>query len=389
MLHVTESLLPPSETFVQSRLAGRRFEPRLVAWSRPTDGLPVPCPHRVVEPWSVPPAVGHRVGEPLGKILRHAHTLGFLYDERPTVVHAHFGTTALRIDRQCALLGIPLVVSFYGFDVGLVPRDAWGRRSYARLFRNASALTAEGPALARQLLALGAPPQKVKLLPLSLPSWALEHPRRAVAWDAPGLELFQVARFVEKKGLDTTLRAMAEARRRGADIRLTLAGDGPLRADLNALIDELKIGPFVKRPGFVRHGDLPDLFAHSHALVQPSRTASNGDTEGGHPTVLLEALAQGLPVLATRHADIPMVVEHGRSGLLVDEDDVDGLAGAMVLLFHARDELARLASQARARVLRRHDPERMTSLRERIYREALRTRAKKRRVKAFKPRSFR
>lgn len=291
----------------------------------------------------------------------------------PTVVHAHFGLAGLRVDRACQVLGTPLIVSFYGFDASSRPNNPEVARRYRQLFQTAAALTAEGPALARQLLALGAPTDRVKLLPLGLPAWALEVPERSISWEAKPLRLLQVARFAEKKGIDTSLRALAAARAKGADAELVLVGSGRLETSIRALIGELGLEDAVTLPGFVPHAELPRLLAEAHAFLQPSRTADDGDTEGGHPTTLLEAQAQQVPVLGTRHADIPMAVRHGVTGWLVAENDHPALADALVALDRDRGRLRRMGEAARPWVLRRHHPDRLIRLRERVYREALRT----------------
>ncbi|MFW6086490.1 MAG: glycosyltransferase [Myxococcota bacterium] len=373
VLHVAQTLLPPSETFIQQRLVGARFRPTAVAWRRDPGGLPVPCPHRILGG-----RARARLPAPLRSAALHAETFALLARMHPSVVHAHFGPAGLRVDRECRLLAIPLVVSFYGFDVGTLPRDSRIVRRYRELFNEAAAVTAEGPALARKLLDLGAPARTVKLLPLGLPEWALAPPHRAVAWDSKPLRLLQVARFAEKKGIDTTLRALALARRRGAQAELVLAGGGPLEAPLRSLIEELRLSDAVSLPGFVPHDELPRLLSEAHLFVQPSRTASDGDTEGGHPTTLLEAQAQEVPVLGTRHADIPMAVQHGTIGWLVAEDDHEALAEGIVALDRDRARLRRMGEAARSWVLRRHHPERLLKLRERIYRNALRTYASRR-----------
>jgi glycosyltransferase involved in cell wall biosynthesis len=126
--------------------------------------------------------------------------------------------------------------------------------------------------------------------------------------------------------------------------------------------------------GFRPYHELPEFLAASHLLVQPSRTAKNGDTEGGHPTTIVEALAQGVPVVGTRHADIPFAVREGETGLLCAEEDVGALAAALETLHRDRDRLVRMSQVARKRTLVRHDPERLRRLRERIYREAARKR---------------
>jgi colanic acid/amylovoran biosynthesis glycosyltransferase len=257
-----------------------------------------------------------------------------------------------------------MVVSFYGFDVGLAS-DPRLRRRYEALFRLAW-LTAEGPFLGRRLRTLGA--SRVCLLPLALPQWCLEAPR--VRPNAPGLCLLQVCRLVPKKGVDIAIQAVARARALGLEVRLAVIGEGPERRSLEMLSDTLRMREFVSFHGAKRYSELREAFARADALVQPSRTTADGDTEGGHPAVVLEAQAQGLPVLATLHADIPMVVQHGKTGLLVPENDAHALADAMRLLLAS--DRARMGVLARARAVRRHEPKKLQRLQERIYRTVLR-----------------
>jgi colanic acid/amylovoran biosynthesis glycosyltransferase len=383
VLHLSETILARTETFIQQRLEGDRFEPVVAGWVRATDGLDVPCPSLILPDRVQRGGSGFasRAARRATRPLVHAHRMldlaSLLVRAAPTVVHAHFGTVGMTVAGVCERLRIPLVVSFYGFDVGSVPRQRGGANPYTRLFSTAAALTAEGPALARSLMALGAPADAVKLLPLGFPASLLAEPTPA-RFDGGAFNLLQIARFVEKKGIDVTLRGLASARRAGVDARLVLIGDGPLRPELEALIDELGVRAAVTLPGFVAHTALEPYFARAHAYVQPSRTAADGDTEGGHPTVILEAQARGIPVLATTHADIPLVVRHGVSGLLGAENDHEALARHIASLAKEPRALAEMGEAARRSALRRHDPGTLRALRERVYREAVRRYRKRR-----------
>ena len=194
--------------------------------------------------------------------------LRLLLGAKPDVVHAHFGTIGAGVAPFCRALGIPLVVSFYGFDLAIDPADLKLQRAYAKMFRHGAVFTAEGPALARRLVELGAPAKRVRLLPLSLPAWAMEPPPPRAPRQAGRLRLFQVARFVEKKGVDLSLAAVAGARARGVDVELTLAGGGPLEEELRALTAELRIEDLVR---FIEimfgNDDLSTLLAGCDALI--------------------------------------------------------------------------------------------------------------------------
>ena len=387
VLHVVQGLLPLSETFIQQQMFGRLFEPYALTWVREKPGLLAPCPSVLIPLRDTPPAWARALGEQGSRLQRKLDIVRVLRDLAPDVVHVHFGPPALRVDRECRALGIPLVVTFYGGE-GV---DAGGRvttignvattsreftidtlkQGYRRLFANASAVMCEGPALARKLMAMGARPGTVKLLPLTLPPWAMREPKRRVAPDARPFRLVQIARFVEKKGIDLSLKALAIARSREPNLKFTLIGDGPIRGELEALVRDLGIGDLVERPGFVPYANLPDYFAASHVLIQPSRTARNGDSEGGAPAALTEAQAQGLPVLATRSDDLPFVMRDGVTGLLADENDAEQIARNILRLAGDPALLARLGGAARSFVLRRHDADRLLRLRERVYLRAM------------------
>lgn len=387
VLHVVQGLLPLSETFIQQQMFGRLFEPYAMTWVREKPGLLAPCPSVKIPLSDTLPGWARALGEQGPRLQRKLDIVRVLCDLAPDVVHVHFGPPALRVDRECRALGIPLVVTFYGGE-GI---DAGGRvttignvattspeftietlkQGYSRLFANAAAVACEGPALARKLMAMGARPSTVKLLPLTLPPWAMREPKRRVLPTARPFHLVQIARFVEKKGIDLTLRALAAARAREPNLKLTLIGDGPLRGEIEGLIRDLRLGDLVEQPGFVPYAELPDYFGRSHALIQPSRTARNGDSEGGAPAALTEAQAQGVPVLATRNDDLPAVMREGVTGLLADENDVDQLARNILRLAGDPALLARLGRAARAFVLRRHDADRLLRMRERIYLRAM------------------
>jgi colanic acid/amylovoran biosynthesis glycosyltransferase len=118
------------------------------------------------------------------------------------------------------------------------------------------------------------------------------------------------------------------------------------------------------------HGEYRIVSRRAHIGIQPSRTASDGDTEGGAPTVLLEMQASGIPVVSTRHADIPHVVLDPAA--LVDEEDVQGLADRLVeLAWLSDDAYTEGAERAREFVEHEHDAGKTAKQIAAVYREAL------------------
>jgi len=141
---------------------------------------------------------------------------------------------------------------------------------------------------------------------------------------------------------------------RGVALRVVLVGAGELRAQLAARIARDGLGDVVELRGPLAHEEIPGVLARATAMVLPSVTADDGQMEG-IPVALMEAMAAGVPVVASRLSGIPELVRDGEGGLLVPERDPAALADAMERL--ARDPAlrARLAEGARRAVERDFD----------------------------------
>ena len=143
-----------------------------------------------------------------------------------------------------------------------------------------------------------------------------------------GWRMIQASRFIEKKGLEITLKAFADFRRKYPNAELVLAGEGPLEGYLKEAAQRLGIAQAVCFPGFLGQRELAAAYRSAHLFLHPSQTTKAGDQEGV-PNSMLEAMASGLPVVATRHGGIPEAVESGQEGLLVPERDSRALAAAL------------------------------------------------------------
>jgi colanic acid/amylovoran biosynthesis glycosyltransferase len=287
--------------------------------------------------------------------------------DRPSfdVVHCHFGPAGV-IGAMLQAIGVlrgPLVVSFYGHDVTRYPRQH-GPGVYRRLFARAERVLALDPCMRDRLEALGADPRRLVVHPLGVDCRRMTPPAETPS--RPPLRVLSIGRLVEKKGFDDGLRAVARLRAAGHDPHYRIAGAGPLRAELEALAGSLGISDCTELLGAVRHEAIPALIASAHALLVPSRTASDGDEEGT-PAVILEAMACGLPVVATRHAGIPYLVEDGVTGSLASEGDPDGLADALARLIEPQ-VAQRLGLAGRDAALRRFEAGRLVERLEELYR---------------------
>ena len=301
-------------------------------------------------------------GFELREELRFARALGA--HGRPDVVHAHFGPQGFAAAKACAAAKVPLVTTFYGYDLGIAGDGSWARR-YEALWSAAAAFLVEGPFMGAHLVRLGAPEAKVRVQPLPVPVGDIPVRARVRASGEP-LRLIQIARFVEKKGLDLTVRALARIEAPPSGVELTLVGDGPLASELRALARNEGVEDRVVFAGLLPHDEVRRLRLRAHLLVQPSRTAANGDTEGGAPYVLLEAQASGMCVVASRHADIPNTMAP-EAWFPFDEDDLDGLVAALDEAVAGADTWADRGAAGRAFVEARHSASALVQQLEGLY----------------------
>ncbi len=217
----------------------------------------------------------------------------------------------------------PFVVSFYGYDCWAVPRKE-GPDVYRRLFSTADCTLVLADEMGKQLQDLGCAAAKQRKLAVGVRVEDFAFHERKLGPGEP-MRVLTIARFVEKKGLEHSLRAVAEVQKRRGGIQYDLIGDGPLRGQIEKLIAELHLADTVKLHGYCEGKRVHELMAQAHILLLSSVTAADGDQECT-PVSLMDAQAAGMPVLSTRHSGIPEVVRDGQTGFLVPERDVPALA---------------------------------------------------------------
>jgi len=325
------NFLPSSETFIYTALRA------VVAAGTPVRVLAVKRTSADKFPYADVTALAEG---PLGRLERSLYwTTGYSpkqdrWARSVRLIHAHMGFTGVYALGACARHRLPLVTSFYGRDVVIGrSRDRlspayWRYALYQRrLFRRGDRFLVLSRAMAEDLIAQGCSPAKIRVVPLGIPLERFAGPRAPRPADAP-LVVLMVGREIEKKGFDDGLRACALARDAGIDLELRVLGTGDvLQPSLRRLADALQLPVTWLAPS----SDVARAMAAADVMLVPSRTAANGDQEGT-PTVICEGSAAGLPVLSTLHSGIPEQVAHGRTGLLVPERDVDGMAAALIEL---------------------------------------------------------
>lgn len=247
-------------------------------------------------------------------------TLANILDRRHAdLMHVYFGHTGVHLLPFARRWPQPVVVSFHGMDIQPREGDPGYLEKLQQLLAETPLVLARSESLKEGLIGHGCDESKIRINRTGIPVDnfpAIERPEpENGAW-----RLVQACRLVEKKGLDLTLRAFADFRAEFPNAKLTIAGDGPLEADVERQARELNLGDSVALCGFLSEAGLAKLYAESHIFVHPSRVTADQNQEG-IPNSMLEAMATGLPVVATLHGGIPEAVRTGVTGLLGPEND--------------------------------------------------------------------
>jgi colanic acid/amylovoran biosynthesis glycosyltransferase len=274
--------------------------------------------------------------------------MGALDEINAELLHIYFGHIAVRLLPLIEQWRKPSLVSFHGADVLVDMNKPAHRRATEEMLARVKRVLVRSESLRKAVVELGCAPEKIEIQRTGVPLEDFAFRERNMpangAW-----RLLQACRLIEKKGLATSLRSFATFHQVFPRSALIIAGEGPQLEELQVLARELGIASAVSFPGFVSQHELRNLFYSSQMFLHPSQTARDGNQEGV-PNSMLEAMATGLPVFATRHGGISEAVDDGASGILVAEGDDEALADAMISTAKNPEKLTKLGRIAAEQV---------------------------------------
>lgn len=359
-----DRLLPYAQRFIAAQLARLQRHRAVFVGTRAVDLSQLPADARVLTPASV-------AGALLMKGLRRmpADMADRLRGERPVAMHAQFGTDGAWCAPMARSLGLPLIVTFRGFDITQREASSLPYWIYSRLrpgvYRQAHTVIAVCRYLRDRLIENGCPAEKVEVVYNGIdpaefrPDAALER----------GDAVLFVGRMVEKKGLDVLVRAMRIVQRSRRGAKLIAIGDGPEQRRIESLAraEAVELELLGRQPPALVRG----WMNRARVFCLPSRVAHSGDAEG-LPNVILESQSMGLPVVSTRHAGIVEAVSDGVTGFLVPEGDAAALADRILTLLGDEALCRRLAQAARRNVETAFDSRAHVARLESLYERAAR-----------------
>jgi colanic acid/amylovoran biosynthesis glycosyltransferase len=261
-----------------------------------------------------------------------------------------------------------LITIFRGRDISNFVKER-GENVYNPLFQRGDYFLANCDFFKKRVLQLGCPADKIKVHGSGLDCQRFPFQTR----DFPADNLIRIAttgRLVEKKGIEYSIRAVAQVQKQYPNLEYTIVGEGELRPHFEQLIQKLNATKTIKLIGQKSHKEIIEILTQSHLFIAPSVTAQDGDQDAPI-NVLKEAMATGLPVISTTHGGIPELVEDNVSGFLVPERDADAIAQKLIYLIEHPERWPEMGQAGRNCVEAHYDLNRLNDALVHLYQSLL------------------
>ncbi len=312
-------LLPYSETFIAAQ-GGLlpTYRPVFCGFSHEASGASMLAPHPTLtldrtSAWATLTRAALRLG-----MTPRGQWMDAIRKEQPVLVHAHFGRDGIAAQPIAKALGVPLLVTFHGFDITIHQPGSTYVRQRAALFHHADRIIAVSDFIRDQLISKGCPSDRIIKHRIGIDLNLFQPDKQ----EAERPTILFVGRLTKKKGCHFLLEALSKLKHELPDLHLDLVGTGKRLSELQSLTDEL--GLSVTFHGQLNQDQIARLMHRAWIFCVPSNTAPSGDSEG-LGMVFLEAQALETPVVSFAHGGVVEAVTHGETGLLAKEGSISEL----------------------------------------------------------------
>ncbi|MBD2603201.1 glycosyltransferase [Scytonema hofmannii FACHB-248] len=277
-----------------------------------------------------------------------------LNTEAYDIIHCQFGIYGIdgMIYRDIGAIKGKLITSFRGYDISWYLKEC-GKDVYNELFVKGDFFLANCEFFRQRAIQLGCDENKIVVHGSGIDCSKFTFKPRYPHPDGK-IRIATTGRLVEKKGIEYSIRAIANLANIHPNIEYNIIGDGHLKEHLQQVIEELNLADGVKLVGWKNQKELIEILDQTHLFIAPSVTAEDGNQDAPVNT-LKEAMAMGLPVIGTIHGGIPELVEDGISGFLVPERDAEAISEKLSYFIKHPEIWEQMGSSGRDYVEKHYD----------------------------------
>jgi colanic acid/amylovoran biosynthesis glycosyltransferase len=286
------------------------------------------------------------------------------------IIHCQFGMFGIEgvILREIGAIQGKLITSFRGYDISWYVK-AYGNGVYKKLFREGDFFLSNCQFFRNRALALGCNPNKIVVHGSGIDCSRFTFKPRQINHNGQ-IKIVTVGRLIEKKGIEYGIRGVAKVINQYPNIEYNIIGAGCLQDYLQELIHSLNMSGKINLIGRKNQQEIIETLNNSHIFIAPSVTAKDGNQDAPVNT-LKEAMAMGLPVIATLHGGIPELVQDGISGFLVPERDADAIAEKIVYIIEHQGTWLEIGKAARSYVEEHYEVNKLNDELVAIYQKVL------------------
>jgi len=292
------------------------------------------------------------------------------------LVHCHYLVDAIAFRSLTKQLNVPKICSAYGYDVSSFPNKYFGlaKHFYRAIFEEYDYFLAMSEDMKKDLLALGCPDGKIIVHYHGIDTSRFYNSQRKYTLEDRIARILTVGTLEEKKAQHLVVRALGllKTKYKMGNFEYHLAGSGAFESVIREEARKYDLSNNIVFHGYLPHYgvELKNLYDSSDIFVHPSISLEDNDKEG-IPGTIVEAMASGLPVISSRHAGIPSIIQDKVHGLLCAERDVEGLAEAFHLLLTDGKLREKLGRSGQEKAMRELDIKAGTRELENIYARAI------------------
>jgi len=283
--------------------------------------------------------------------------------EKPDMIHAHWiipqGINAFV---NYKISKIPYVVTTWGGDMFIFKKKGiiayCLKKLYSKTINNSFYSTTVNIAFKEEMQEISKDKNKILYIPNGVDT-KLFNPHNKdnsikKKYNINGQFMLFVGRLTEKKGIEYIIKAMPKLIEKYPKIKLLIVGGGELKEELEKLSSELKVNNNVIFTGPITNHELPRYYASADLFIAPSIQTKQGDREG-FPTVFLEAMASGTPIITTNIEGIREIIQEKKNGFIVTQKSSEELSNAILSFFKNKDNLTKMKAISREIAVSNYD----------------------------------